>query len=190
MFTRGFAAASLAAALWAPAAAWAGMLPEEVSAERAEIRDHVRDTLARLYAAQPAARNVIARAAGYAVMDTFGVKVFVAGGGTGKGIAFDKAGHQTFMKMIEVQAGLGMGVQKLSQIWVFATRAGLAHFISGSFELSGSADAGARYGKEGLSIAGAIPISQGVWLYQLQGDGLAAELTAKGTKYYRYDELN
>lgn len=30
----------------------------------------------------------------------------------------------------------------------------------------------------------------GVWLYQLTDDGLAPELTAKGTKYYQNDELN
>lgn len=33
-------------------------------------------------------------------------------------------------------------------------------------------------------------VSPGVWLYQLAGDGLALELTAKGTKYYRDDSLN
>ncbi len=32
--------------------------------------------------------------------------------------------------------------------------------------------------------------SKGVWLYQLTDDGLAVELTAKGTKYYRDDDLN
>jgi hypothetical protein len=28
------------------------------------------------------------------------------------------------------------------------------------------------------------------WLYQLTDDGLALELTAKGTKYYKDDALN
>jgi hypothetical protein len=36
----------------------------------------------------------------------------------------------------------------------------------------------------------ALEKSAGVWLYQLAGDGLALELTAKGTKYYRDDTLN
>ena len=30
----------------------------------------------------------------------------------------------------------------------------------------------------------------GVWLYQLTGDGLAAELTVKSTKYYKNKDLN
>jgi len=29
-----------------------------------------------------------------------------------------------------------------------------------------------------------------VYLYQITDDGLAAELTAKGTKYYKDDDLN
>jgi hypothetical protein len=43
---------------------------------------------------------------------------------------------------------------------------------------------------QGAWAAGAMPISQSVWLYQLTDDGLALELTAKGTKYYKDDELN
>jgi hypothetical protein len=35
-----------------------------------------------------------------------------------------------------------------------------------------------------------MSIKPGVWLYQLTDDGLALELTAKGTKYYRDDTLN
>lgn len=39
-------------------------------------------------------------------------------------------------------------------------------------------------------MQGAMPVSPGVWLYQLTDDGLALELTVKGTKYYRDDDLN
>jgi hypothetical protein len=35
-----------------------------------------------------------------------------------------------------------------------------------------------------------MSISPGVWLYQLTDEGLAAELIAKGTKYYKDDNLN
>jgi hypothetical protein len=39
-------------------------------------------------------------------------------------------------------------------------------------------------------VTGAVPISKDIWLYQLTDKGLAAELTAKGTKYYKDDDLN
>lgn len=43
---------------------------------------------------------------------------------------------------------------------------------------------------EGAALAGAISIKPGIWLYQLTDDGLAVELTAKGTKYYKDQNLN
>jgi hypothetical protein len=33
-------------------------------------------------------------------------------------------------------------------------------------------------------------VSPGVWVYQLTETGVALELTAKGTKYYKDDDLN
>ena len=39
-------------------------------------------------------------------------------------------------------------------------------------------------------MQGAVPMGEGVWLYQLTEKGLALELTVKGTKYYKDDDLN
>ena len=40
------------------------------------------------------------------------MKIFVAGGGSGKGLAVSNSTKkETFMKMVEVQAGLGMGIR-------------------------------------------------------------------------------
>jgi hypothetical protein len=33
-------------------------------------------------------------------------------------------------------------------------------------------------------------VAEGVWMYQLTDSGLAAEITAKGTKYYQDTDLN
>jgi hypothetical protein len=57
--------------------------------QRAEIR-MVRDqALAELYKAQPSARAHIQKAAGYAVFSNFGMKILVAGGGSGRGVVID-----------------------------------------------------------------------------------------------------
>ena len=39
------------------------------------------------YKAQPSARKAVESAAGYAAFSNFGMKIFVAGGGSGKGVA-------------------------------------------------------------------------------------------------------
>jgi len=119
------------------------------------------------------------------------MKIFIAGGGSGKGIIFDnKNKKETFMKMVELQAGIGMGIKKFRLVWVFENHKDVTDFISSGWELGGQTSAAAKLGDEGGAFAGAMSISPGIWLYQLTDDGLALELTGKGTKYYKDDDLN
>jgi len=159
--------------------------------ERAEVRKSVQGALARLYKAQPSAKAAVQNAAGYAVFNNFGMKILLAGSGTGKGLAVDnKTKKQTFMKMVELQAGLGFGVKKFSLVWVFENQSGLDTFVNSGWELGGQASAAAKAGETGAAMQGALAVSPGVWLYQLTDTGLALELTAKGTKYYKDSDLN
>ena len=159
--------------------------------ERQEIHKAAQDILARLYKAQPSAKAAIGKAAGYATFSNFGMKILVAGSGTGKGVAVDnKTKKETFMKMVELQAGLGFGVKKFSLVWVFETPQTLSTFINSGWELGGQTSVAAKAGETGASLQGAIPVSPGVWVYQLTDTGVALELTAKGTKYYKDDDLN
>lgn len=164
---------------------------EQIEQQKADIRKTADKTLARLYGIQPSAQKAIKQAAGYAVFSNFGMKIFFAGGGTGKGLAVNnKTGQIIFMKMIELQAGLGMGIKKFRLIWVFENQSDLDRFINSGWEVGGQATAAAQASGEGGGLAGAMSIKPGVWLYQLTDDGLALELTAKGTKYYKDDALN
>jgi len=159
--------------------------------EKAEVRKMAKDTLTRLYKVQPGAKRALEGGAGYAVFSNFGMKIGFAGGGSGKGVAYNnKTKKDTFMKMLEVQAGLGMGIKKFRLVWVFENTKDLDSFINAGWELGAQATAAAKAGEQGGSFAGAMAVSPGVWLYQLTDDGLALELTAKGTKYYKDDKLN
>jgi lipid-binding SYLF domain-containing protein len=157
-----------------------------------EIRVTAQETLARLYEVNPAARKAVQKSAGYAVFSNFGVKILVAGGGSGKGIVVDnKTKQETFMRMAEIQAGLGMGVKKFRLVWVFEKRSDLERFIDSGWELGAQSTIAATTGGAGADLfAGALAVTPGVWLYQLTDEGLAVELTAKGTKYYRDPDLN
>lgn len=157
-----------------------------------EVRQTAQETLARLYKVAPGARKAVESAAGYAVFSNFGMKILVAGGGSGKGLVVDnKTKKEIFMKMAEVQAGLGFGMKKFRLVWVFEKRSDLERFINSGWELGAQSTAAARVSGKGADVfAGALSVTPGVWLYQLTDDGLALELTAKGTKYYKDDELN
>jgi len=160
--------------------------------QRAEIRKASNQALAELYKAQPAAKSQIQKAAGYAVFSNFGMKILVAGGGSGRGIVINnRTKQETFMRMAEVQAGLGFGVKNFRLIWVFEKKADLDRFVNSGWELGGQSTASAKVAGQGVSaFAGAVSVTPGVWIYQLTDDGLALELTAKGTRYYKDDKLN
>ncbi len=164
---------------------------KEIQQERADIRKMAKETLARLYKVQPEAKKAISKSAGYGVFSNFGIKIFFAGSGKGKGIVFDnKSKKQTFMKMIELQAGIGLGVKKFRLVWVFENHKDVNEFINSGWELGAQTSAAAKMGDQGGAFAGAMSVSPGIWLYQLTDDGLALELTGKGTKYYKDDDLN
>lgn len=164
---------------------------EQIEQQKGDIHKMANETLERLYTTQPSAKKAIQQAAGYAVFSNFGIKILFAGGGSGKGLAvINRSGRTTFMKMIEVQAGLGMGVKKFRLIWVFENQSDLDIFINSGWEFGGQATAAVPSGDERDALAGALSVTPGVWLYQLTDNGLAMELTAKGTKYYKDDNLN
>jgi lipid-binding SYLF domain-containing protein len=147
--------------------------------------------LQQLYKADPAARAAVENSAGYAVFNNMGVKILFAGSGKGKGIAVDnKSKKETFMKMLELQAGLGIGVKKFNAVFVFDNNKVLNSFVNSGWEFGGQATAAAKSKDKGGAMAGAASVSDGVWMYQMTEKGLAAEITAKSTKYYKDDDLN
>lgn len=178
----------LATLLFATGVASAAPDAEE---QRKDIRFASKETLTNLYKVQPSARKVVESAAGYAVFSNFGMKILFAGGGTGHGIAVDQlTKKETFMKMVEVQAGLGMGIKKFKAVFVFQRKEALEAFIKSGWEATAQTTMAAIDGDKGLALQGAISVSPGVWVYQITDQGLVLDATLKGTKYYKNDELN
>jgi lipid-binding SYLF domain-containing protein len=156
-----------------------------------KIRKMAQDTLQRLYAAKPSAKSKVQGAAGYAVFSDLGVKILLAGSGKGHGIAVNNGTRQeTFMKMLEVQAGLGVGVDKFRVVFVFDTQKAFDNFVNSGWQFGEQASLAAKTDDKGGALAGAASVSDGVWMYQLTDKGLAAEITVKSSKYSKDDDLN
>ena len=158
---------------------------------RLEIREAAQDSLATLYEFQPAARYAIEHAAGYAVFSTFGIKLLFAGGQQGKGVVVNNRTHrQTFMKMVGLQAGLGFGVAKTRLIFVFETASALQSFVNQGWEFGASGSLSAAADSQGGMFTGSVSVSPGVFVYQITDTGLAAQITASGTRFFKDDALN
>ncbi|WP_410499742.1 hypothetical protein [Chitinibacter sp. S2-10] len=164
---------------------------DSVDKQRSEIRSKTQTILSELYRATPSAKAAVKSGVGYAVFSNKGMKILVAGGGTGSGMAVHNGSKQeTFMKMLEVQAGLGMGIKSFRVIFVFETESAFNSFVNSGWTFSGQTTAAAKSGDKGMTYQGAVSVTPGVWMYQLTDKGLALEMTGKGTKYYKNDELN
>ena len=158
---------------------------------RNEIREATQDALATLYEFQPSARYAIDHAAGYGVFSATGIKLLFAGGRQGRGMVVNNRTHrQTFMRMIGVQAGLGLGIARTRLIFVFETQSALQNFINQGWEFGASGSLAAVASGEGAGFAGAVSVAPGVFVFQLTETGLAAQITATGTRFFKDDALN
>jgi lipid-binding SYLF domain-containing protein len=166
--------------------------PEKtVVQQRQEILKKSDDTLKALYQAQPKAKELIAKSVGYATFSNFGMKILIAGGGTGTGVVINKASKKPiFMNMAEIQAGLGLGIKSFQNIFVFQTQAALNDFVNSGWTFGGQVTAAAKYENSGNAYQDATVVAPGVLMYQLTDSGLAADITGKGTKYYKDSDLN
>jgi len=158
---------------------------------RASVRAMASETLAQLYKGNPAARDAVASSVGYAVFSDFGIKLSFFGGAGGSGVAIDNATKQkTFMKMAEFQPGLGLGAEKFRVVFIFDTRAAFNTFVTSGWELGANVMAAAKTKTVGGGAAGAMTVSEGVKMYQLNEEGLIVGVSITGAKYYRDDKLN
>jgi lipid-binding SYLF domain-containing protein len=162
-----------------------------VAEQRQEILKKGDATLKALYKVQPKAKELIEKSVGYATFSNFGMKILIAGGGTGSGVIIQKDGAKPiYMDMAEVQAGLGFGIKSFQNIFVFQTKAALNDFVNSGWTFGGQVTAAAKYETTGDAYQDATIVAPGVLMYQLTDSGLAAEITGKGTKYYKNTDLN
>jgi lipid-binding SYLF domain-containing protein len=142
-----------------------------------------------LYKLEPASQAAIQKSAGYAVFNNMGVNLLLSTA-RGSGIALNnKSKQETFMKMVSVGAGLGVGVRDYRVIFVFAGDKALTQFLESGWSSSAQTDAAAKAGEKGAAYSGAVEIAPGVFVYEITKNGLALQLTLQGAKYYK-DDLN
>ena len=176
--------------------AWLGFACGIAAAQEADPKDIARQleidtdaqaTLDKLFAERGDARTLYDRAAGYAVFSATKAGAFLVSGGSGTGVAVNKAsGQRTYMRMGTGGIGLGIGAQRYSMIILFETEAVLNRFVQGGWDSSATAQAAA--GKEGVAVRSSFV--NGVAFYQLTDKGLMAHADVSGTRFWVIDDLN
>ena len=163
----------------------------EQDEQRAAIRAMADQTLDQLYQQHSDARAQVQNAAGYAVFSDTGLKVMFGGGAHGKGVAIDNATQQaTYMKMLELQPGLGVGAEKFRVVFIFDTPSAFNKFVTSGWEFGANAMAAAKTATRGGGARTGASLSSGVRMYQLTEEGLIVGISITGAKYSRDDSLN
>jgi len=173
------------------ACATKSLTPAQKEEHRAAERKIARETLEQLYKAHPSARQAVARSAGYAVFSDIGFHIVYGGSEHGSGIAVNNATkRETFMKMFEIEPGLGIGVAKFRLVLVFETAAEYNRYVTSGWEAGAHVLAAAKSTSSGGAYAGAMTLTSGVHMYQLTEKGLIAGISLTGGKFYVDKELN
>ena len=168
----------------------------------AKIDTMAEHTLKRLYHESPAAKELIARAYGYAVFDVRQTKLMVAGGG-GDGVAVVRdSGERTYMRQASLGVGVGLGIQKYKVVFAFEDAAHFRRFVDEGWEASAGANAAAGdkgqnagvsatdAGAVGAGANASVGFNGGMAVFQMTDKGLMLQADVSGTKYWKPDRLN
>jgi len=187
-FTNDILTILLAAVLFAGCASIKG---NTVAEQRQYVLDMRDEALARLYDEQPVAKEQIKGAAGYGVFSNINSNIFLLSTGSGYGVVTDNKGkNPTYMKMITVGGGLGLGLKDFRAVIIFRKREDMEKFVEKGWEFGGQADAALKSGNKGAAYSAAQTVDFDIITYQLTENGAALQATLQGTKYWKHKDLN
>lgn len=174
---------------------WTGITEAADSTRADQIRQDIRrkgdEAMTALLEKRPELREKIDRAAGYGAFDNVGVQVAFFGGGGGRGIVVDKTTNKEhFMRMAQVNVGLGLGVKDLRVIFIFHDAESLNRFVYSGWEFGGEVEAAAKSDSKGGAASHAQLTDRGIEVYALTKSGISATATLGGTKYWKDGSLN
>ncbi len=164
----------------------------EKGEKQASVRAMASQTLADLYKTKPETHGQVTKnASGYAIFSDLGFKFGFMGGAKGKGVAINNATKQeTFMEMAEFQPGMGIGAEKYRIVFVFETPAAFNTFVTSGWEAGANDMAVAKTKTKGGALAGAVTVSEGVNMFQVDTEGAIVGVSITGAKFYKDRELN
>ncbi|MCO4202734.1 MULTISPECIES: YSC84-related protein [Aeromonas] len=163
------------------------------SEQRNSILQMRQETLSALYGQKPAIRQEVSRAKGYAVFSNLNNNLFLLSAGSGYGVLRDnRTGRDTYMKMATAGFGVGLGIKQFKALIIFNETAALDRFITSGFDAGAQADLAAKAADDGKVVVSEAANAdfQRVKVYQLTEQGLAAQATLQGYKYWPDDDLN
>jgi lipid-binding SYLF domain-containing protein len=150
-----------------------------------------KEALSKLYAKKPEARQRVDNAVGYGVFAELATSTGIGGGGSGYGVVVNnETGLKSYMRMIQVSGGLGIGLKHFRVIFLFHTRDALNKFVKEGWEVGTEAQAAALLDHKGAGSDATGTFTKGVSVYQLTADGLYIRAALHAKKFFPDTKLN
>ena len=159
--------------------------------KRLYVHNMKDETLARLYASRPDAKQKVAKAVGYAVFAELETGTGLLGSGSGYGVVVNnETGDHSYMRMVHLSGGIGLGIKHLRIVFLFHTREALRTFITEGWEVGSEAHAVALIDKKGAGAGAGLALAKGMTAYQLTDDGIYLRAAIHAKKFYPDTKLN
>ena len=163
---------------------------DDAMAKRQSVLDMRSEAMPAFEKAYPGVTKRAEQAPGYAVFSNFGLKILLVGGGNGYGVVHDNAlNKDTYMRMGEVNVGLGFGAKDFRALFVFNDANAMRKFVNEGWEFGGDAEVGAKAKGDGGELGKSASVND-IDVYQITRNGATIQATVGGTKYWKDQGLN
>lgn len=158
--------------------------------KRADAQAMRAEALATFYAKQPQMRGALAEAPGYGVFSGVSTHTIIVSSGNGFGIIRDNlTGMDTYMRVLKLGGGLGVGAEGIRAVVVFHDRQTMLDLLDHGWGVTGRAEAAAKVGETGDSGAVVITLP-GMSIYRFTQNGAMLGGAIEGTKVWKDKDLN
>lgn len=147
--------------------------------DRNELKANAEATLQRFRDSDPAIREHINKAYGYAVFPTIAKGGAGVGGAYGRGVAYEQGRMVGYCDLSQGSIGLQLGGQAYSELILFENKVAMDKFKSDQFALAAQATAVAASSGAGANAK----YSDGVMVYTLGEKGLMYEASVGGQRF-------
>lgn len=161
-----------------------------VTAKREYVRDMRDHTLTELYRKHPRMEERLKAAPGYGVFSNVGAQVIFVGGGYGYGVVRNNAqGKDTYMRVTDLDVGLGVGAKEFQAVFVFNDEDALDQFVRHGWEFGAETVVRVSHEESTGGLGGHLTV-QNMDIYLVRETGLSVAAMLSGTKYWYDSGLN
>ncbi len=158
--------------------------------KRLSVQTMRSEALATMYRIAPELEAKVAAAPGYGVFSGIGTHTIYVATGRGYGVIRDNStGADTYMRVVKLGGGLGIGAEDVRALIIFADTATMNGVINQGWSATGKASGSAVRQDQGGSAVAVVHLP-GMEIYRFTRNGVMLSGAVEGVRLWKDAELN